>query len=348
MNRSQTTSQNKPNSKSQTKVVTKKTPVGLHKSNKHRGRYNFDALVTSLPELKKHIIKNPKGEKSINFSDPESVKMLNKALLAHHYMIKEWDIPRGYLCPPIPGRADYVHRVASLLENESSKLAHKKVNALDIGVGANCIYPIVGAVDYGWNYIGSDIDPISVKTANTIAKGNPVLKNKIECRLQSESRYLFKNIIKPGEYYHITTCNPPFHKSLQEAQQGTDRKLKNLNANKKKKGQSAVQDMKGKQAKLNFGGQKAELWCPGGEAAFIKNMAFESKVFAEQVLWFSTLVSKKENVRWMRKNLEKAGATEVHIEEMSQGQKKSRFIAWTFKDSAQRKKWLEQKNCLSQ
>ncbi|UUM29497.1 23S rRNA (adenine(1618)-N(6))-methyltransferase RlmF [Vibrio japonicus] len=326
------------------KAITVKGKAGLHPRNLHQGRYDFPKLIAALPELKRYVIKNPKGEQSINFSDPTSVKLLNKALLAHHYGVTFWDIPEGYLCPPIPGRADYVHRLAELLTKESKSLKHKLVRALDVGVGANCIYPIVGSTQYGWTYVGSDVDPVSVKNANLIAENNSGLKGKIECRLQSQSRHFFKGIIKPGEHYDVTTCNPPFHKSLQEAQQGTERKLKNLSVNKAKRGQDSHNTKANESTTLNFGGQNAELWCPGGEAAFIKNMAFESRDFAEQVLWFSTLISKKDNVRWMRKNLDKAGAKEIQIVEMSQGQKVSRFIAWTFKTPQQRQQWLKLKS----
>ncbi len=38
---------------------------------------------------------------------------------------------------------------------------------------------------------------------------------------------------------------------------------------------------------LNFGGQQQELWCEGGEVAFIKKMIEESKGFAKQVMWFT-------------------------------------------------------------
>lgn len=330
--------------KSVMKVTTLSGKSGLHNKNPHNGRYDFDALTEALPQLKKHVIKNPRGEQSINFSDPKAVKLLNRALLAHHYSVTQWDIPEGYLCPPIPGRADYIHRLAELLNKESRTLKHSMVRALDVGVGANCIYPIVGATQYGWEYIGSDVDPVSVDNANNIALVNEALKGKVECRLQAESTHFFKGVIQPGEFYDVTTCNPPFHKSLQEAQQGTERKIKNLAANKAKRGQQS-QSAKAKPSPiLNFGGQKAELWCPGGEAEFIKNMAFESKQFADQVLWFTTLISKKENVRWMRKNLEKAGALEAKIVEMSQGQKVSRFIAWTFKTPEQRQAWLKLKS----
>lgn len=342
MNTFRKSGNNKNNIKkpSSSKIVKVNNPAGLHPRNKHLGRYDFAALVNSLPELKEHVVQNPKGEQSINFSDPIAVKLLNKALLNYYYNITEWDIPQGYLCPPIPGRADYIHRAAELLTQECKGLKHHLVRALDIGVGANCIYPIVGATEYGWQYTASDVDPISVETANKIANNNAVLTDKVECRLQNDSRHFFKNIIRPGEYYDITTCNPPFHKSLLEAQQGTDRKLKNLRANRSKRGHDTGHVEKNKQPVLNFGGQKAELWCPGGEAEFIKNMALESKNFADQVLWFSTLISKRDNVRWMCKNLEKVGAIEIQVVEMAQGQKVSRFIAWTFKSHQQRLEWL--------
>ncbi|MGF1755713.1 23S rRNA (adenine(1618)-N(6))-methyltransferase RlmF [Vibrio makurazakiensis] len=326
---------------------------GLHPRNQHNGRYDLVALAKALPELADHIIKNPVGESTVNFSDPVAVKMLNKALLAHHYGVQHWDIPAGYLCPPIPGRADYIHRVADLLndECEDNTYNHKAVVALDIGVGANCIYPIVGATEYGWKYKGSDIDPVSIKAANFIAEVNPVLKGKIRCKLQNNVEHMFKGIIGDNERYDVTTCNPPFHQSLEEAQQGAQRKLDNLAANRNKKQGIDTRNAKGKpnknqekpQPALNFGGQKSELWCDGGEAAFVDKLAKESKLFATQVLWFTTLLSKKENLPKLQSTLGQLDAKQVKIVEMSQGQKVSRFVAWTFMDKAQRSEWIELK-----
>ncbi|MEZ9365102.1 23S rRNA (adenine(1618)-N(6))-methyltransferase RlmF [Vibrio sp. 10N.286.49.E11] len=327
---------------------------GLHPRNQHTGRYNFELLVAALPELKEHLIKNPVGEDTINFSDPLAVKLLNRALLAHHYGVKHWDIPAGYLCPPIPGRADYIHRVADILnsDGQGEPYNHASVKALDIGVGANCIYPIIGATEYKWRCTGTDVDSVSIKTANFIAESNPNLKGKIRARLQADSESIFKGVIKDNERYDVTICNPPFHSSLEEAEKGSQRKLDNLAANRAKKaGQSfkpetnkkpVKLDKSTKQAKptLNFGGQKAELWCPGGEAAFIMKMARESQLFATQVLWFTTLISKKDNVDMVRSELGKLRAKQVKVVEMSQGQKVSRFIAWTFMDDEQRQEWI--------
>ncbi len=325
---------------------TVKPAAGLHPRNQHSGRYDFDLLVAALPELKSHLVKNPVGEDTINFSEPLAVKLLNKALLAHHYGVKHWDIPAGYLCPPIPGRADYIHRVADILNSDGQGEAynHQSVKALDIGVGANCIYPIIGTTEYKWRCTGSDVDPVSVKAANFIAESNVNLKGKIKARLQADSESIFKGVIKDNERYDVTICNPPFHSSLEEAEKGSQRKLDNLAANRAKKaGQTfKPESKKAKQNKptLNFGGQKAELWCPGGEAAFIMKMARESQLFATQVLWFTTLISKKDNVDMIRSELGKLRAKQVKVVEMSQGQKVSRFVAWTFMDDAQRQEWI--------
>ncbi|MEZ8583716.1 23S rRNA (adenine(1618)-N(6))-methyltransferase RlmF [Vibrio cyclitrophicus] len=327
---------------------------GLHPRNQHTGRYDFELLVAALPELKEHLIKNPVGEDTINFSDPLAVKLLNKALLAHHYGVKHWDIPAGYLCPPIPGRADYIHRVADILnsDGQGEPYNHASVKALDIGVGANCIYPIIGATEYKWRCTGTDVDSVSIKTANFIAESNPNLKGKIRARLQADSESIFKGVIKDNERYDVTICNPPFHSSLEEAEKGSQRKLDNLAANRAKKaGQSFKPETNKKSVKLdkstkqekptlNFGGQKSELWCPGGEAAFIMKMARESQLFATQVLWFTTLISKKDNVDMVRSELGKLRAKQVKVVEMSQGQKVSRFIAWTFMDDEQRQEWI--------
>nr|WP_319554377.1 23S rRNA (adenine(1618)-N(6))-methyltransferase RlmF [uncultured Vibrio sp.] len=312
---------------------------GLHERNQHRGRYDFKKLTASEPRLKAFVIKNPNGEDSINFSDPKAVKMLNKALLAAHYDIEFWDIPEHYLCPPIPGRADYIHRVAELLDGEvKGKYPHHDVRALDIGVGANCIYPIVGVTEYGWHYTGSDVDPKSIESAQAIVDGNVSLNGRIELVRQMSQANIYRGVIQPNERYDVTTCNPPFHRSVEEAAMGSQRKVDNLRANQRKKGVKPARANTTKPT-LNFGGQNAELWCEGGEAAFIRKMANESQAFSAQVLWFTTLISKKENVRPMRKQLEKLGVKAIRVVEMSQGQKISRFIAWSYMDKEQRKAW---------
>lgn len=158
----------------------------LHPRNKHRERYNFNQLISSSPDLAQHVKPNRYGDESIDFSDPKAVLALNKALLKHYYGIISWDIPDGYLCPPIPGRADYIHHIAELLaQHNFGKIpTGKNIKCLDIGVGANCVYPIIGNHEYGWSFIGSDIDAVSLDSAQKIVDSNPTLSNNVELRYQ--------------------------------------------------------------------------------------------------------------------------------------------------------------------
>ena len=195
----------------------------LHTRNKHNGQYDFSLLIENYPPLKKFVSLNPYGTNTINFFDPHAVKALNKALLITYYGIQYWDIPKGYLCPPIPGRADYIHYIADLIQaeegnrNEGSE-ENKKSRCLDIGVGANCIYPIIGHTEYGWTFVGSDIDPVSITNARKIVTCNPILAHKIDLRLQKDSKKIFDGIIAPDDYFDVTICNPPFHSSKEEAE----------------------------------------------------------------------------------------------------------------------------------
>jgi 23S rRNA (adenine1618-N6)-methyltransferase len=296
------------------KLKNIKKKGSLHPKNLHKGRYDFTLLIKNLPELKTYIKKNPRNEDTIDFSDNKAVILLNKALLKTYYNIEYWDIPKGFLCPPIPGRADYIHYVADLIGSNK-----KNIRVLDIGTGANCIYPIIGSQEYAWNFVGSDIDPISIENSKKIVKANKALKGKIFLKLQKNKNNIFKGIIQKGEKFDLTMCNPPFHASLAEALNANKRKRNNLN-----KGKNSVK--KG----LNFGGQKAELWCLGGEKLFLRKMVEESIIFSKEVTWFTSLVSNKDNLKPTIKILEKLGAKEVKVLEMSQGQKISRILAWSF------------------
>ncbi|AXI45782.1 23S rRNA (adenine(1618)-N(6))-methyltransferase RlmF [Sulfitobacter sp. SK012] len=297
------------------------TKTKLHPRNQHREGYDFVRLVADSPELEAFTISNPVGQTTIDFQDALAVRMLNRALLKTHYDIKFWDIPADYLCPPIPGRVDYIHYLADLLacDNNQEIPRGRSIKALDIGTGASLVYPLAGQSEYGWHFTGVDIDPVAIKSAQQICQLN---KLDITLRQQNIRENTFRGVIEPQDYYHITLCNPPFHASMEQANKGTQRKWKNLG--------------KGHSKKLNFGGQNAELWCPGGEVKFIASMIEQSKEFADQCLWFSSLVSKKDNLQPIYKILRKAKVADFKVVEMAQGQKTSRFVAWTYINKRQR------------
>ncbi|WP_076414111.1 23S rRNA (adenine(1618)-N(6))-methyltransferase RlmF [Shewanella sp. UCD-KL12] len=363
---------NKPAKYSATTVDSK--GKGLHQRNLHRDGYDFDKLTQACPVLTPFVRPNPYGKLSIDFADPQAVKALNFALLKSDYQIEFWDIPQGFLCPPIPGRVDYIHYLEDLLrgelaledelaleqsgqnvhaeskslknsgKNSRSSTKRMKINALDIGTGANLIYPILASQACGWRCVASDVDPLSIKNAANIINHNRCLQGKIETRLQTDHQKVFSGVISADERFDVTLCNPPFHSSLAEAAEGSQRKVQNLAANRAAKGHASNVDLskeKLKAAELNFGGQKAELWCDGGEKQFLLNMISESREFKTQCLWFTSLVSKKENLKSSYAALEKVGAVTVKTIDMAQGNKLTRVLAWSFLTPAQRDLWAK-------
>lgn len=305
----------------------------LHPRNRNCDKYDLAALLKSNPELSRYIKPNKMGEDSVDFANPKAVKELNKALLNHYYGIQSWDFPAENLCPPIPGRADYIHYMADLLaeSNLGQIPMGNKITCFDVGTGASCIYPILGVTEYNWQFIASDIEPKSIASAQNIVKANPSLTGKIDCRLQTKKHNTFLGVIEPEEKFDISICNPPFHASAEAAQKGTERKVKNLSGKEDKKNT------------LNFAGLSNELICDGGEYKFIHNMIKESRKFAKNCFWFTSLVSKQSNLKSIYKALDKTEATEVKTINMGTGNKSTRIVAWTFLTKEEQKAWVSER-----
>ena len=280
----------------------------MHPKNPFVDDYDFDTLLQHFAALKNFVFVNKYGNKTIAFGDRHAVKALNSALLKAHYGIV-WDIPENNLCPPIPGRLDYLLHIADLVDK-------KDVRLLDIGTGANLIYPILATCHFKWHCTASEVDNDALINAQRIIDQNSIL-GKIALRPQKFKDHILEHIVRPGDVFDVVVCNPPFYKSAQDAQQSNRRKVHNLKLKEKDK--------------LNFGGLSNELWYKGGEAAFVKKMVSESVQFKAQVHWFTSLISKKESLKSIKKAIDKTGATEVKVIEMGQGNKISRFIAWTFR-----------------
>ena len=313
------------------KTIPNKLPddkSGLHPRNKHRSQYDFRLLTSVCPDLKQFVSKNKYNNETIDFTNDLAVKTLNQALLKQFYNIDHWDIPNKYLCPPIPGRVDYIHNIADVLSssNGGNIPKGKSVHVLDIGAGANCIYPLLGHQEYDWQFVGTDSDSLAVKVATQIVDSNS-LTNYIEIRHQKNAASIFKGIFKPQEVFDITMCNPPFHSSAEEAQAGTEKKWKNLGYKK------TVKPI------LNFGGQNSELWCKGGEVGFVTKMVEESSKIQDSSLWFTSLVSKSTSLPAIYFALKKVGAVSIKTINMTQGNKVSRMVAWTFLNDMQHIQW---------
>ncbi len=278
----------------------------LHPNNKHNNGYDFSLLEKVYPEITNFLIEKHQHT-TIDFSDPAAVKALNTALLAGYYSVEWWKFPDGHLCPPIPGRVDYIHHLHDLIPKQD------KVTVLDIGTGATCIYPLLGNAVYDWHFVATDIDPKSLASAQKIVRHNN-LEDSIEFRYQKDETSILKNIIQPEDVFSVTMCNPPFYKSEEEARGANRRKSRNLNNNPVR----------------NFSGNSNELWYKGGEKAFLHTYLYESSLLPNASIWFTSLVSKKENVTSLQASAKKLGVKEFRIIPLQQGNKVTRIVCWQF------------------
>lgn len=301
----------------------------LHPRNKHRGRYDLDRLIEVHPDLGSFVHENAHGNRSIDFFDPKAVLALNKALILHHYGLAHWEIPEGYLCPPVPGRADYIHHMAHVLGAGNGGVIPKgpNVRCLDIGVGASCIYPIIGRSEYGWSFIGSEIDAKALESAKKIVAANPLLTDNVQCALQTTPANILHGVLQQDVLMDLVICNPPFHSSAEAAKAGSMRKQRKL------KGKKVMEPV------LNFGGQANELWTEGGEVRFILRLIEESRHFAKSCYCYSSLVSKESHLKPILKALTKANAQEQKVIPIAQGNKASRIVTWSFLRPKEKASW---------
>jgi 23S rRNA (adenine1618-N6)-methyltransferase len=310
----------------------------MHPRNKHNAGYDLSFLssVDQTPELKACIIANKVGRQSVDFSNPHSVKVLNRSLLKAYYNVLHWDIPEGYLAPGVPGRADYIHHIADLL-GSSANTGVSGAIGLDIGTGANCIYPLVGVSEYRWKFVGSEIDPVAVQSARDIIQKNG-LQEAVEVRLQTKPGLIFNSVLEDNESFDFCMANPPFHSSAAEAAMQSSRKWKNLGrTNQLVRPPTTVdrnktnKDRRNSIPNLNFGGRGAELYCDGGELAFVMKIVNESQSLQSRIKWFTSLVSKQENIPVLTKALYASrGIKTVKVIDMEQGNKISRILAWSY------------------
>jgi len=313
---------------------------------RHGQRYDLQNLSKACPSLVPHIRPNEfTGEDTIDFAAPEAVFELNKALLVSYYKTdaNSFSLPPGYLCPGVPSRANYIHHLNDLISSSSTSASDSKksqeegrgqregktVRVLDVGTGASGVYPLIGFAEYGWSFVGTDID---LKALENVKRIFSCSGTRAEVRVQASRDRILQGVIEgPLDKYAVSMCNPPFHASQKEAEDATARKWRNL----KKKQES-------KRKTLNFGGTSAELWCQGGEMGFLSRMIDESTLYPNNVCWFTSLVSKEANIPRLLDKLDSVGAFECRQICMEAGQKSAHLLAWTFLDDAARRNHLTQ------
>ena len=312
----------------------------LHVRNRHVGGYDIQRLADGFPLLREYVLPG-RGDRSltIDFANPAAVEALNAALLTVDYGVRAFALPGGYLCPAVPGRADYLHVIADLLATDNvrdggSVPRGREIRGLDIGVGASCIYPLIGHAEYGWSFLASDIDDQSLVSAAAIARANDA---PVALRRQPDAERVLEGVLRPREEGAVafTLCNPPFYASAEEEAAAAARKWKGL-----RRSAPGGQSTEPVTSARSFGGRPLELWCPGGERLFVARHIRESARLRLGSLWFTSLVSSERSMAPLRAELAHVQPRRVEELSVSTGNKAMRVLAWSFHDDAQRQQRL--------
>ncbi|KAG5247909.1 methyltransferase protein [Salix suchowensis] len=318
----------------------------IHPKNKYSDNPpDFSLLASLYPSLKPFVLYYRDGRPRIDWTDFNSTRELTRVLLLHDHGLNWW-IPDGQLCPTVPNRSNYIHWVEDLL---SSDIIPKNSNngdivrGFDIGTGANCIYPLLGASLLGWNFVGSDVTDVALEWAEKNVKGNQQISELIEIRKVTDCQGAISiedsncgesvncenkmdgnvTVVEEVELLPSSSFDPP------------------LDMNKKYSGPplllGVVRDgekfdfcMSGLNPKTSCGGTPEEMVCPGGEKAFITRIIEDSVVLKESFRWFTSMVGRKVNLKFLTSKLREVGVTIVKTTEFVQGQTCRWGLAWSF------------------
>ncbi|MEE6468782.1 hypothetical protein FKM82_008379 [Ascaphus truei] len=291
--------------------------MALNKSMHPRNRYkdkppDFAYLASQYPDFKLHVNMNLAGRVSLNFKDPEAVRALTCTLLKEDFGLSI-DIPLERLIPTVPLRLNYIHWVEDLISyHDSDKTALRR--GIDIGTGASCIYPLLGATLNGWYFLATEVDDICFNYATKNVERNK-LSDLIKVVKVPQKTLLMDALKEESEIiYDFCMCNPPFFANQLEAQGVNSR-------NPRRPPPSSV----------NTGGV-TEIMAEGGELEFVKRIIHDSLQLKKRLRWYSCMLGKKCSLAPLKEELRIHGVPKVAHTEFYQGRTMRWALAWSFYD----------------
>ncbi|KAM7479422.1 hypothetical protein LguiA_027635 [Lonicera macranthoides] len=329
----------------------------IHPRNKYAGiPPDFSLLASLYPSFKPYVFYSTDGRPKIDWTDFDATRELTRVLLLHDHHLNWW-IPDGQLCPTVPNRSNYIHWIEDLLSSDIIPNALSSgdiVKGFDIGTGANCIYPLLGATLLGWSFVGSDVTDVALEWADRNVKNNPHISRLIEIRkVDGEVNTLDwgeshidrsvdgENCINPSEIGPVG-LDPAISSSLEL----------NFGGNQSYQGPpillGVVKDGEYfdfcmcnppffetmEEAGLNpntaCGGTPMEMVCPGGEQAFISRIIEDSAQLKRSFRWYTSMVGRKSNLKILTSKLWEVGVSVVKTTEFVQGQTCRWGLAWSF------------------
>ncbi|KAI8643636.1 hypothetical protein BD408DRAFT_385291 [Parasitella parasitica] len=277
----------------------------MHPRNIYKTEPDFAALAKDYASFNPFVKQTEYGRSYIDFKDAQANRELCKCLLKRDFNISI-DFPLDTLCPAVPNRLNYILWLEDLIQDTLSK--RENCQGIDIGVGASCIYPLLGsATNPTWHFLGTEINQRSVDFANRNVQSNH-LEDRITIKHNSDPSKIF--LLEQDKQYTFSMCNPPFYSSQEEIDQGL------LN---KELEPSAI-----------CTGSDNEMITKGGEFAFIKLMVMESLKLQQQVHWYTSMIGLKRTIRPLVRLLNDQGITNYIVTDFIQGKTVRWAIAWSF------------------
>ncbi|KAK3361217.1 hypothetical protein B0T24DRAFT_642747 [Lasiosphaeria ovina] len=274
----------------------------------------FRDLYRCEPDFKKLAAQDPdfavwvkKGGK-LNFSDAAAFMQLTKTLLKADFGLKI-ELPDDRLCPPVTNRHNYILWLKELMDTTSYEQPGGKLCGLDVGTGASCIYPLLGAVQRPWNFVATDIDAKSLVYARKNVELNGLDKQiRVMERKASDSLVPLDDI--SVQSIDFVMMNPPFYESEDELKQSAENKSQPPN--------SACT------------GAPVEMICEGGEVGHVGRMLKESLILRDKVRWYTTMVGKASSLNALVGQLRENNIDNFAVTEFTQGKTRRWALGWSF------------------
>jgi len=328
---------------------------------------DYKALAQQCPDgLGKFLSHDGSGV--INFTDARAVAELNKALLQVDMgLFVEFHEKR--LCPPVPNRLNYLCWLAELLqlrgvdEKQESTGAARAAHVLDIGVGASCIYPLLGAHMYGWTVSGVEIDEESLACARRNVAANPSVSPRIRLvhvphSADAMQKLIVKVFSQCAENSHHRTASKcggseesgPAERLSSEVHKRFDRAgvpkelgplahaLRALGLSENPKISAVLtnppfyseDEIIERNPRTICTGSSLEMATIGGEMAFVGAIIADSLLLRDKITWYTATLGKKSSLNPLLILLSGLGIKNVRTVRFMGGVTTRWAIAWSF------------------
>ncbi|KAI6181839.1 U6 small nuclear RNA (adenine-(43)-N(6))-methyltransferase [Aphelenchoides besseyi] len=283
---------------------------------------DFKLLARKYADFRRHCSLTTSGKIFANFKSDKFVRELAIALLRENFDL-DVRLPLGTLAPRIPQRYNYIRLIDQLVE--SNNLNRTNVVGLDIGTGASCIYPLLGARECGWQFYATELNSVSAEQAKENVERNSLV-DRVSV-LKVDGIHFFKDVFDCIQELTFCVCNPPFYhdneleQKFRQSSSGECQNLCDNEATNSPHSQTFAKDH--------------ELAIEGGEVQFVRKIIDESCEYGNRIRFCSSMLGKKSSIRPLKSHLLASGITNCAVHILAQGRTHRWVLVWSFDNELQ-------------